>query len=84
MKLCYKLSYTDNGGEKEVVSDTSHKWKPSFIAGQNRLYLGEKQDMRLYDDRIFDADYDDSAWQNVVAAPTPECEWRFSISRLTR
>lgn len=74
VKLCYKLNYTDNGGEKEVVSDASHKWKPSFIA-ENRLYLGEKQDMRLYDDRIFDADYDDSAWQNVVVAPTPECEW---------
>ena len=74
VKLCYKLQIRDDLGERTLVSDTAHKWKPSYIT-ENRLYLGEKQDMNLYDEHIFDADYDDSAWETVVEAAAPQCEY---------
>lgn len=74
VKLCYRLELEDETGRHTVVSDLSHKWKPSFIT-DDHLYLGEKQDMRLYDEALLQTDYDDSAWRTVVKAETPECEW---------
>lgn len=74
VKLCYALVFTDEAGEHRVVSDTTHKWKPSYIL-ENHLYLGEIQDMRLYDARVTEADYDDSGWEAVVEAKAPDCEW---------
>ncbi len=74
VKLCYKLEITDKDGDRTIVSDTNHKWRKSFI-GDNCIYLGENQDMREYDESIFDADYDDSGWENAVEADIHECEY---------
>lgn len=73
-KLVYKLALEDKNGEQLIVSDETHKWKPSFIL-HNRLYLGEKQDLRLYDEMIFKNNYDDSQWENVVEAPVHESSY---------
>lgn len=74
VKLCYKIDLTDKDGERKILSDTSNKWKSSYIL-ENSIYLGEKHDMRLYDESLFKADYDDSAWEYTVEAETPECEY---------
>ncbi len=75
VKLAYKLDFTDETGTHTVVSDEKHKWKQSYIL-DNHLYLGEKQDMRLYDETIFDAGYmEDASWRNVVRAEIHESEY---------
>ena len=73
-KLVYKLEITDTEGDKLFVSDETHKWRPSFIT-QNRLYLGEHQDLRLYDNMIFRTGYDDSEWEEVTVVDAHECEY---------
>lgn len=44
------------------------------------LRSGERYDMRLYDEKVFDADYDDSAWEKVMIAETPKGEKRARVS----
>lgn len=74
VKLAYKLEISDADGERTVVSDTAHKWKQSYILKSN-LYLGEEQDMRMYDEMLFRSNYDDSDWENVIEADIHECEY---------
>lgn len=73
VKLAYKLDFTDENGAHTVVSDEKHVWKPSFIL-ENRLYLGEKQDMRLYDDATF-AENAQEGWRSVAVADIHDCEY---------
>lgn len=85
VKLAYKLTVTDADGEKTIVSDETHKWCQSYIL-KSRLYLGEEQDMRMYDERILRSGYDDSEWKSVAIADIHESEYdiqNFEPDRVT-
>ena len=51
------------------------KWAPSPILFDD-LRSGEHYDARLYDERVFGIDYDDSAWRDVTVVPSPKGEKR--------
>lgn len=72
VKLCYRLQLTDaSGAVSDIGSDLSLKWAQSEIT-MNSIYHGEQHDYTLYQDGWACAEYDDSAWEPVVQAKTPD------------
>lgn len=54
-----------------VVSDESWKCMPKSATICNELHLGETFDARLYDENVFNTDYDDSMWEYAVIDSNP-------------
>ncbi len=71
IKLCFKLT---QGEDVLLQSDESLKWTYSHILS-NDLYLGEVHDYTMYCTDLFDADFDDSAFENVVLCDTPDANY---------
>ena len=75
-KLCFRL-FDGESGRTLAVSDLTARWAPSFVTA-GEFTRGEAQDFNLWDDAMLEADYDDSAWQTVIAAPTPDSRYFLS------
>jgi len=73
-RLCYKIT----SGEDITYSDTSVKWKGSFITAY-RLHTGEAQDLSLMlPDDWSTVGYDDSDWAYTEECYMPATEYCFT------
>ncbi len=70
-----KVAFALQIDDKIIEADLSVKAIDSAITFDD-LRCGERYDARLEIDGCFDADFDDSSWNNVVVAETPKGEPR--------
>jgi len=83
-KAIWSLQAETENGSVVFGSSEKDKIKESYIADYNfasnaytqRDY--ETQDLREYDPAVFEADYDDSAWDNAIAAKPVETRYMIS------
>ncbi|MGM9625784.1 MAG: family 78 glycoside hydrolase catalytic domain [Eubacteriales bacterium] len=76
-KAIFALHIENENGSFDICSDENAKIGSSFVKTY-WLTDSENQDYTEEDTRIFDADYDDSAWKNALAAEPLETEYLFS------
>lgn len=70
--LCYRITVKYRDGQCEYfVSNETLKWQKSHIT-YNNLYLGETQDLRLYDEQWKMPEFDEYRWENVEEIEIPE------------
>ena len=71
IKYCIKITLTDeNGNERFIYSDGSEKYQKSHIQ-RSSLYLNETVDGRLFDEKAYETDSDDSSWLTPVKKEKP-------------
>ena len=71
IKYCFKITLTDEKRSKSfILSDGSEKYRKSHVLKAS-LYLNETVDGRLFDEKIYDVDYDDSNWLLPVKKEKP-------------
>lgn len=71
IKYCFKITLTDEKGNEEIiVSDGSEKWRKSHIEKAS-LYLNETVNGTLFEEDIFETDFDDTAWLSPVKKEKP-------------
>ena len=71
-KLCFSIKLADSG--TYIGSDESAVWQNSFVKA-NDLNYGEEHDYRDFDDSFLITDCDDSGWNKVVLAKSPDTEY---------
>lgn len=71
-----KLAYLVNIDGKEILSDSSLKWRSGPVSAYN-ITKGETQDYMKdnYNDGWMLPGYDDTEWQNAVAVEAPDSEY---------
>lgn len=74
MKLCFKLTYTDEIGEHEVLSDETMRCNRSFVLDATML-LGERHNYFEEQEGWMGADFDDSFWHTSALAKAPQTEF---------
>ena len=71
VQLAFRLTLQYEDGETDIIlSDSNTKTAPSPILF-NDYHIGEAYDARLEAPGWTEADFDDSAWQPALPAPTP-------------
>ncbi len=71
IKYCLKITLTDeNGNEKFIFSDGSEKYTKSYIERAS-LYLNETVNAALFDENIYEIDFDDSSWLSPIEKEKP-------------
>lgn len=74
MKLCFRLTYTDETGDHEVLSDESMRCGRSFVLDATML-LGERHNYFEEQEGWMTADYDDRFWPTSFLAKAPKTEF---------
>ena len=72
-KAIYCISVKDSNGESDFVSDENCKIGKSFITDYHFTF-GENRDYTQWRDS-FDADFDDSAWENAAVTENLDTEY---------
>ena len=72
-KAIYHIAIKDSMGESDFVSDENCKIGKSFITDYHFTF-GEKRDYTQWRDS-FDADFDDSAWENAAVTEKLDTEY---------
>lgn len=79
-KLCYLLELTDkNGDVQKIVSDTTAKWAPSFVAYSD-LNKGEQQDYTGWEDACLLPEFNDNNWAQTVESEPVESDYFYMDS----
>ena len=76
-KAIWRIFGEDACGAFDFTSSEKDKITKSFVY-EYHITTVEKQDYRIISDAALAADYNDSAWQNAIAAKAPDTEYLFT------